>query len=509
MKNRWLSLLIGLSMSVFGSTSHAAIDLKSWKNYSNLAEQGAICASFAALMESQSLLNEDMGKLWQERRKFSGAVIGKAVMLEFGKDIASKDIEAFIAEYRDWVLSALMASNNSQPADTDQNRLELGQEKMAKLIKTQCALLFQQGDKQIRQKHPELAYLITPAMKKAKDVPVSTDKRVSPSAVNVADAQIPEISTPEISTPETQIQEAIQPKAIKPLEVMSGEQKTAENPEETAEKKSVKSSKPLTLALGGGITFTPTMPKSGKASTANKTAKAPEAELAMKAPAQSTAQSTAPAPVEPKVAPKAKSQIKPKMARMPEAPPTRPSAPKQTPNMPIKIAEAAVAEVNNSTDEASQPQKPRARLSAPVLSPAQQNATSLILPVRMQLPQLAYSDMPDSEQPNSERPNSKQPDRNIYLSFGDFADLAQAEQKMNLLEKRFSKLFSTYNLKIIAHDVLNTNATQKDTPENTAKTAPAYRLQTNASLDVARAEEICTLLWPHNIGCILKASTKS
>ena len=80
---------------------------------------------------------------------------------------------------------------------------------------------------------------------------------------------------------------------------------------------------------------------------------------------------------------------------------------------------------------------------------------------------------------------------------------------MNLLEKRFSKLFSTYNLKIIANDVLNTNATQKDTPENTAKTAPAYRLQTNASLDVARAEEICTLLWPHNIGCILKASNKS
>ena len=95
MKNRWLSLLFGLSVSFFGSASYAAIDLKSWKNYSNLAEQGAICASFAALMESQSLLNENMGKLWQERRKFSGAVIGKAVMLEFEKDIASKDIEAF------------------------------------------------------------------------------------------------------------------------------------------------------------------------------------------------------------------------------------------------------------------------------------------------------------------------------------------------------------------------------------------------------------------------------
>ena len=76
-------------MSLGAVTAQANIDLKSWKSYGNLAEQGAICASFASLMESQSVLNPDMGRLWKERRKFSGSVIGKAVMLEFDKDIAS------------------------------------------------------------------------------------------------------------------------------------------------------------------------------------------------------------------------------------------------------------------------------------------------------------------------------------------------------------------------------------------------------------------------------------
>ena len=40
----------------------------------------------------ESVLNPDMGRLWQERRKFSGAVIHKAVMLEFNKEIAGEDI---------------------------------------------------------------------------------------------------------------------------------------------------------------------------------------------------------------------------------------------------------------------------------------------------------------------------------------------------------------------------------------------------------------------------------
>ena len=492
MKNRWLSLLFGLSVSFFGSASYAAIDLKSWKNYSNLAEQGAICASFAALMESQSLLNEDMGKLWQERRKFSGAVIGKAVMLEFEKDIASKDIEAFIAEYRDWVLSALMANDSSQPADTDKNTLKIGQEKMAQLIKTQCALLFQQGDRQIREKHPELAYLIAPATKAVKEVPAATDNASLPETAKVADTKPSEPASPEI------------PKAdkIKPLENASLKNKSAENPQEISEEKSAREAKPFTLALGGGISFTPTLPKSSKSSPRKDAKKAPEPDLESEVtmPAQTPAPTPAPAQSMAETTPRSEAEL----IKMPEAPPIRPTAPPPIPEEPALIAKAPTPDTKNKALERSaqkklqkqNPQQPRKPARPPVLSPAQQNATSLILPVSLQLPELSYSDMPDSQQPASA----------FYLSFGDFAEVAQAKQKMNMLEGRFSKLFSTYRLQIIAHDVLDTSGSKIDISEDTLKTAPAYRLQTNSSLDMTRAEEICTLLWPHNIGCVPKAS---
>ena len=186
---------------------------------------------------------------------------------------------------------------------------------------------------------------------------------------------------------------------------------------------------------------------------------------------------------------------------MPEAPPIRPSAP---PEEPALIAKAPTPDTKNKALERSaqkklqkqNPQQPRKPARPPVLSPAQQNATSLILPVSLQLPELFYSDVPDSQRPASA----------FYLSFGDFADVAQAKQKMNMLEGRFSKLFSTYRLQIIAHDVLDTSGSKIDISEDTLKTAPAYRLQTNSSLDMTRAEEICTLLWPHNIGCVPKPS---
>ena len=494
MKNRWLSLLFGLSVSFFGSASYAAIDLKSWKNYSNLAEQGAICASFAALMESQSLLNEDMGKLWQERRKFSGAVIGKAVMLEFEKDIASKDIEAFIAEYRDWVLSALMANDSSQPAGTDKNTLKIGQEKMAQLIKTQCALLFQQGDRQIREKHPELAYLIAPATKAVKEVPAATDKRSLPKTAKVADTKPSEPASPEI------------PKAdkIKPLENASLKNKSAENPQEISEEKSAKESKPFTLALGGGISFTPTLPKSSKSSPRKDANKAPEPDLEsgpkseLKSEVKIPAQTPMPAAAQSMAETTPRSEAE--LIKMPEAPPIRPTAPPPIPDEPALIAKAPTPDTKNKAvkrnAQKQKPQQPRKPARPPVLSPAQQNATSLILPVSLQLPELSYSDMPDNQRPASA----------FYLSFGDFADVAQAKQKMNMLERRFSKLFSTYRLQIIAHDVLDTSGSKIDISEDTLKTAPAYRLQTNSSLDMTRAEEICTLLWPHNIGCVPKAS---
>ncbi|MGB2021099.1 MAG: hypothetical protein ACPHVI_04560, partial [Candidatus Puniceispirillaceae bacterium] len=297
MKNKWLTISLSMGMSLGAVTAQANIDLKSWKSYGNLAEQGAICASFASLMESQSVLNPDMGRLWQERRKFSGAVIGKAVMMEFDKDIASEDIETFIAEYRDWVLAALMTSPESQPDNQVQNSLKLGQEKVASLIKTQCALLFKQGDAQIRKKFPELAYLIASEPRAVADNPNAQNK-----------AEIATLAGPRKTTPPAQdgpFSASTNPvKAVSsapdkiddaPAKLAKTETKPKISAPENSDGNSAKTSDtetqqpandaPVTLALGGGVSFSVTMPRS---SVSAETAKS--SETSDSAPAQVPAQ---------------------------------------------------------------------------------------------------------------------------------------------------------------------------------------------------------------------------
>ena len=94
--------------------ARAELQLETWKIYGQMAEQSAICASFSKLMEAQSVLNPDLGALWQERRKFAGAVIRKAVFLELNRESSEAEIDNLIASYRDWVLSSLMISNEKK-----------------------------------------------------------------------------------------------------------------------------------------------------------------------------------------------------------------------------------------------------------------------------------------------------------------------------------------------------------------------------------------------------------
>ena len=187
-------------------------------------------------------------------------------------------------------------------------------------------------------------------------------------------------------------------------------------------------------------------------------------------------------------------------APTPVAPPKRPKSPKITETIaPIKSSPAHSASAKPAPAPAAKPasqpsmaerkpkavpiQKPLPR--APELSLAQQQATPLILPVSLALPVL----------PEGENQRAK-----IYVSFGDYLDIATAEKQKTRLEKRFNKLFAAYQLRITAHDLPD-----QDKPA----TAPAYRLQTDSLATVALAQEICTLLWPHNISCIVKARYSS
>jgi len=449
MKNKWLMMVLAVGMSLYSVSARANIDLKTWKNYANLAEQGAICASFSTLMEAQSVLNPYMGRLWQERRKFSGAVIHKAVMLEFNKEIAGEDIEAFIAGYRDWVLAALM-SPDAPPSERPKNSLALGQEKIANLIKTQCAMLFKQGDEQIRQKFPELAYLIAP--KARPELPKTEPGQMAAEAPKPAPA-IKKADAPQPSPgPKSDTQDNTPPDA-------------SEN-------------KTITLALGGGISFSANMPRAS-AKPAKNNAPAPVAPPKRPAIAKNT-ETIAPA----KSSLAKSSTAKSSLAKSSLAKPAPAPAPAPVPAAKPASQQPSLAEIK---PKAAPGQKPLPR--APELSLAQKGASQLILPVRLALPVLPEGDNNSAE---------------IYASFGDFIDIAAAEKQKTRLEKRFARLFAAYRLRITAHDLPE----QDIQPDKLAK-APAYRLQTDSLASAVLAQEICTLLWPHKISCIVKARYNS
>ena len=140
----------------------AELRLESWKNYAYLAEQGAICASFSSLMEAQSVLNPDIGKLWKERRKYAGAVIRKAAEFELQRTPDSDEINNLVSKYSDWVIESLMSKDapDFTGVDNESQQGLIGQQKMQKLIDSYCRTMFAQGDKQILASNPDLGYLL-------------------------------------------------------------------------------------------------------------------------------------------------------------------------------------------------------------------------------------------------------------------------------------------------------------------------------------------------------------
>ena len=140
-------------LCLLSASAAAEIDIGALGGQSTMAEQGAICASFSALMENQSLINEDLGALWAERRKFSGAVIRRAVELSDLPTPSGKDIDLLINDYREWLILNLSSQDSNLTSSDYQSDIQ-------DLIKTNCKSLYLQADKAIMKRYPELAYLI-------------------------------------------------------------------------------------------------------------------------------------------------------------------------------------------------------------------------------------------------------------------------------------------------------------------------------------------------------------
>ena len=131
--------------------AHAEIDLGAWENYATMAEQGAVCGAFADIMAMQVLVDEKLGRLWSERRNYSGSVIRRAAALEGRGDLADGDIDELLNRYSMWLLNNLANPANAEILSSD------ARDAAQDMVGDVCATLYAQADKAIVKKHPALA----------------------------------------------------------------------------------------------------------------------------------------------------------------------------------------------------------------------------------------------------------------------------------------------------------------------------------------------------------------
>ncbi len=458
--------------------AQAELRLETWNSYGQLAEQGAICASFSALMESQSVLNPDLGSLWQERRKFAGAVIRKAVMLELQRDSTEQEINQLIASYRDWVLSSLMIAGDEE-TETLSNQTGqsasaevFGAKKIRTLVNSQCKSLFEQGDEMIRQQKPELAYLL--------DDTASPAASAQPSAAETgprrtrSPAPAP-LVTARATAPDAPVNTAILSKSEQggteePARPIARE-KAQNKPEPEQQNKEVK------LSIGGGNSFTLTLPGQ---KPATKAATSPKEE-----------------PVTPK-----KVQMKPAPPKLAEinGPVSRPERPPQNKvKAPSSVERPAE---QNKPEELAAKQAPSTELIP--MQPKQTSEvadTSAVLSAPIPEPQspapvLHLLDQQANAHVNLATPleptnNSQASSKAAYFAqLGAFSRLENATAEKQRLEQKFSTLFAKLPLQIA--EVSNAGPR-------------FYRIRT-PDLNQRQTKTVCDLLWPHRIACLVKSA---
>lgn len=146
---RLFAALVAISLSP--KAAHAEIDLGTWQTHASMAEQGAVCGAFADLMAMQSLVDEKVGRLWSERRAYSGSVIRRAGELEGRNDIDNAAIDKLLNRYSMWLLNNLANPANAEILDP------VARDAASDMIGDVCAGLYAQADQAILKRHPSLA----------------------------------------------------------------------------------------------------------------------------------------------------------------------------------------------------------------------------------------------------------------------------------------------------------------------------------------------------------------
>ncbi len=139
-----------LSIALSLSSARAELRIEEWDTYGAMAEQGAVCAAFARIMELQSMVDERTGQLWLERRKFSGAVVRQASILEGLDGATANEIDALVNRYSMWLINNLTTSGDATTMDPEAH------EAAANMIRDICSGLYDRADTAIFERLPAL-----------------------------------------------------------------------------------------------------------------------------------------------------------------------------------------------------------------------------------------------------------------------------------------------------------------------------------------------------------------
>ena len=153
---RRMMIVLSLSAAV-ASPAKAELRLDQWTTYGAMAEQGGVCAAFARIMELQGILDKKTGQLWLERRKFSGAVVRQASVLEGLQPATSEDINELVDRYSLWLLTNLSSDQNAQAIDAAAHN------NASQMVAEVCTGLYDRADKAIFERNPGLKICDTPA----------------------------------------------------------------------------------------------------------------------------------------------------------------------------------------------------------------------------------------------------------------------------------------------------------------------------------------------------------
>ena len=447
---RKLFLIFTSLFTVLPHGAQAELKLETWKVYGQMAEQSAICANFSKLMEAQSVLNTDLGALWQERRKFAGAVIRKAVFMELNRESSEAEIDNLIASYRDWVLSSLMIDHKNKSHENKDvpEKTETNNRKIIALISSQCKNLFQQGDEMIRRQRPDLAYLLQ----------------------NGSETQVKPKNNPTEETSALKVKPQHSVSAKSP--VVKTDQTVNQEPSSTG--------KTLKLSIGGSGNLMLNLPGQNPSSSIQEPSRAVSNNAEIKTKNLNGSLSTKLVQIRGPVPRPDQGQIK----GLPQS-----SVVKTLISAGTTTSVAAPDLVSRNTGQLNKHENQRAKLHSGTNTKGLSNKVKLSIERLSELlEKQAEANMNLIVPGQSVNNQPEQKSGNYFAQFGALAQLENAKAEKKRLETKFSALFAKLPIQIT---------------EITGSGPRYYRIQTTG-LSQKHIKTLCDMMWPHKITCLAK-----